>query len=429
MTQTSPIFKKIILGAISVVASGTIWFFLSTNAPTTITKPLTAPNRGTDQLIARLEKEQTNKGVSFIGQISLSRAYLQKMRETADPSLYATIEKFVEQAEKIEPANPEVIAVRALIALSRHQFKTALALGKKTLQANPDNTSYYGLIADAQIELGQYPQAIETIQTMVDRRPDFDSFTRIAYARELYGDIAGAIEAMQSALAAGAAFPENTAWAHAELGRLYTNSSQPKLAAEQYTAALAVIPDFAPALRGLGYNALTNAQTTTAKTYFDQAATALPTPEHVTNQADWHATYGDAFKAEQIYELVEIIYAEAEKKGVNSNLEFSLFLADHDRKPAEALQRAKTSYLERQSVHGADVLAWALYKNKQFTEAKKYSQTALSLNGGDPAMLFHASKIAAALGESVESAKYLAQIRATNPYFSILHSKEITSVK
>jgi hypothetical protein len=52
------------------------------------------------------------------------------------------------------------------------------------------------------------------------RRPDYSALTRIAYVRELFGDMRGAMEIMETALSDGTATPEHAAWGLAELGRL-----------------------------------------------------------------------------------------------------------------------------------------------------------------------------------------------------------------
>lgn len=52
---------------------------------------------------------------------------------------------------------------------------------------------------------------------MIDLRPDYNSYIRIAYIRELYGDIAGAKNSIKLAIDAGSKHPENIAFAYVEL--------------------------------------------------------------------------------------------------------------------------------------------------------------------------------------------------------------------
>src|SRR3712207_8168994 len=55
---------------------------------------------------------------------SLANAYLQKVRETGDPSLYAKAEDLLDRAEKIEAHNPELFATRGILALARQDRKS-----------------------------------------------------------------------------------------------------------------------------------------------------------------------------------------------------------------------------------------------------------------------------------------------------------------
>ena len=51
-------------------------------------------------------------------------------------------------------------------------------------------------------------------------RPSLASYARVAYARELTGDLDGAYAAMQLAFAAAGGDPEPTAWSLVELAKL-----------------------------------------------------------------------------------------------------------------------------------------------------------------------------------------------------------------
>ena len=78
----------------------------------------------------------------------------------------------------------------------------------------------YGVIVDAQVELGRYDAAERTLQRMVDLKPNLDSYARVSYFRELHGDLPGAIEAMRLAASAGGDARENLAYVQTLLGNL-----------------------------------------------------------------------------------------------------------------------------------------------------------------------------------------------------------------
>lgn len=80
--------------------------------------------------------------------------------------------------------------------LGRHEFAEALALARTLSEQVPDDLLVYGFLTDAHAELGQYKEAEEACQWMLDLRPgNIPALTRAAYLRELFGDIEGAIRA------------------------------------------------------------------------------------------------------------------------------------------------------------------------------------------------------------------------------------------
>jgi len=138
-----------------------------------------------------------------------------------------------------------------LLALARHEFAGALQWGDRAQQLDPAGARPLGIIGDAQIELGRYPQAVQTFQAMVDRRPDLSSYARVSYARELFGDVGGAIVAMQQAVEAGGPVPENSAYTRVLLANLYFNSGRLAEAEAQDRRALFDDPNYPYALAGV----------------------------------------------------------------------------------------------------------------------------------------------------------------------------------
>ena len=89
-------------------------------------------------------------------------------------------------------------------------------------------------------------------QDMIDLRPDLASYSRVAYARELHGDLPGAMEAMQLAVNAGAPRTEGANWARVQLGHLHFLSGDLEGAERQYGQALQLLPDYVHAWPGRG---------------------------------------------------------------------------------------------------------------------------------------------------------------------------------
>ena len=105
-------------------------------------------------------------------------------------------------------------------------------------------------------------------------------------------------------------------------------------------------------------------------------------------------------------------------------IERTLFNADHGKNMTATVDLARKAYENRPSIHGADALAWALYKTGNYEEAQKYSREALKLGTKDSLKLFHAGMIALKLGDKEEARDYLEEVLRINPHFSILYAEE-----
>ena len=354
--------------------------------------------------------------------VSLSQAYLQKVRETADASYYEKINDLMDRAEKIDPKDVNIPRMRASVMLGRHHFREAHAYALRAVTLAPDSNINYGLLGDSQIELGQYEDAAASFQKMVNLRPDYSSYIRIAYIRELYGDVGGAKEALQSAIEFGSSFKENIAFAYVELGKLDMRDDI-HTAVREFEHATAIVPDYPPALEGLGKIAFFKGDDKSAETYFQKAFTKLAIVQYAIDLGDLYTQQGDTTKAKQYYTIAELAFQKSVQSGVDTDLEESLFLSDHDMDLPKALAQAKGAYVDRPSVYAADYLAWALYKNGQVKEAKGYSKEALRLGEVDPLILFHQGQIAIKNGDELAGKKYLTLSLKLNPYFSLLQSK------
>ena len=89
--------------------------------------------------------------------------------------------------------------------------------------------------------------------------------------------------------------------------------------------------------------------------------------------ADLDSIMGRTVESEQKITLAEITLSTTAKSGINTDLEESSFLSDHDIRLADALTMAKRAYQMRPTVFAADNLAWALYQNNQSREAATYT--------------------------------------------------------
>jgi len=381
-------------------------------------------NASTDAQIQSLQGKLRSHPEDWPAYAQLGLAYLQKARESGDPTYYQKTQEALDKALAHQPDDYVSVAASGALALARHQFHTALQIGEKARQINPDRPYAYGVIADSQIELGQYTDAVQTLQAMVDLRPDMSSYSRISYIRELHGDLPGAMDMMQHAVDAGTSNLESTAWVRTQLGNLYFNTGNVDQAAVEYERTLQDRPNYVYAMAGLGRVQAAQGNPGAAIKLLEKAVAIMPMPEFVITLGDLYQTTGQQEKASQEYKLVATIEKLYRANGVDMDMEIALFNADHDQNLPETLALARKAYANRPSIHGADALAWALYKTGNFKEAQKYSQEALKLGTKDALKLFHAGMIALKLGDKTQAREYLEQALTINPHFSILYAEQ-----
>jgi tetratricopeptide (TPR) repeat protein len=357
----------------------------------------------------------------------LGAAYIQKVRDTGDPTFYTKAQAVLDEALKRDSQNIEALIGAGTLANARHEFREALQLGQRAKAINPTVPRIYGVIADAQTELGLYDDAVQTLQTMIDMRPDLGSYSRVSYARELHGDIEGAIEVMQEAVTAGGASTENSAWVRVQLGNLYFTQGDLARAEQEYQRTLTLLPNYVYATAGLGRVRAAQGQLDAAIGLYKSAIARMPLPEFVIALGETQQAAGHTAEAAKQYELVRAMQQLFRANGVNTDLELALFDTDHpapDLKAEATLALARDAYARRPSVKAADTLAWALFKAGQTVEARRYADEALRLGTHDPLMLFHAGTIAEAQGDQAAAREWLGRALERNPNFSPLYAPQ-----
>ena len=173
----------------------------------------------------------------------LGLAYQQRARETGDPVYYGKAAGALPRALGLRPHDLVATAALGSLALSRHRFREALALGRRAVSISPSTARGYGVIGDA-VELGRYDEAFRT-STGWSHEADVSSYARVSYARELMGDVRGAADAMR--LAVSAASDSRRRWR----GRRRSSASSSRRTAASrgdYRIALAVRPGYVYAL-------------------------------------------------------------------------------------------------------------------------------------------------------------------------------------
>jgi tetratricopeptide (TPR) repeat protein len=370
------------------------------------------------QSIAELQSKARAAPQDASAWAQLGIAYEQKARETADPSYYSRAGGALRRALRLAPRDLVAVSGLGSLALSQHRFREALGLGRDALRLAPAAAAPHAIVGDALVELGRYRAAFNAFDTLARLKPGLTAYARIAYGRELVGDTAGAIQAMRLA-ADAAAGREPAAWTRWQLGRLYWATGRFDRAADQYRAALAVLPGYVYALDALAQIRAARGDFARAIGLERRAVEQIPLPQFAATLGDLYRLTGRPKAAARQYGLVGVIERLLLASGVKTDLETALFRADHGLHLSRTVALARLAQRQRPSIEGDDVLAWALARNGRCAEALTYSRRALRLGTQDALKFFHRGMIERCLGRQAEARSWIQRALRLNRHFSI----------
>ena len=378
-----------------------------------------APGGDTVASVKRLETAVQGDPSDVKSLTLLGLAYGQRWRETGDASFVSLEAQSLALARKLSPRDPLTIQGLGSLALTRHQFRTALDLGHTAERLAPHTANTYGIVGDASIELGRYRQAFHSFQRMVDLKPSLASYARVSYARELNGDLRGATQAMKLALDAAAGDREGYAWTAVQLGKLYWLQGDGGRAERLYRSALAVFPGYVYALDARAPIEAANGNLRAAIALERRAVDAIPLPQFVAQLGDLYARAGRKRDAQAQYAIVRAIERLLVANGIKTDLDTSQFRAYHGIAPEQTVALAREARADRPSILGDDTLSWALARSGRCQEALAWSRRALRLGTRDWLLDFHRGYVERCLGHGSDARAWFRKAQALNRQFSI----------
>ena len=375
----------------------------------------------TDARIRALQSALRSEPKNPNGYASLGNAYLQKSRDSGDSAYYRRAQVAFSEALNQAPRNAGALAGMGTLALARHDFRGGLRYGKAALAEAPGVARVYGVIVDAQVELGRYDDAARSLQRMVDLKPNLDSYARVSYFRELNGDLDGALEAMKLAVSAGGDVAENVAYVQTLLGNLEFERGRLGSARRSYRTALVRFPGYPAAEAGLAKLEAARGDLAGAITRYRGLIPRAPVPEYVVALGEAELAAGRARAARAHFALVAEQYRLMQRNGENTDTEAALFEATHG-KSSRAVKLGRRGYAAAPSVRSADSLGWALTSAGRPDRGLAFAQRALRLGSKDPSFLYHAGIAARDAGREQLARKYLTRALEATPHFSPLHA-------
>jgi tetratricopeptide (TPR) repeat protein len=356
------------------------------------------------------------------GYYQLGDAYVQKSRESGDNSYLDLAEQALKKSLSLNPQQSGVRRHLAHVLASRHDFEGAAAEAQKAIALDPTDMDAHGVLGDAYLETGKPEQAEQAYKTMMTLKESLSSYSRRSGMKSLKGDASGAIADLKTAIELGKQEKqpkESIAWAQWQLGAEYYATGKLAEAESEYVQALDTYPKYYRSLAGLAQVRVAQGRYPEAIQLYREAINAVPMPEYIAALGDVYAKIGNPKEARKQYELVEYIGQLSALNKALYNRELAYFYADHGIKLQQGLELAQRELDSRRDIYAYDVLAWSLYKNGKFEEAREAVSQALKLGTQDAKLHYHAGMIYQRVGEKEKAQEHLGRALSINPHFHI----------
>jgi pentatricopeptide repeat protein len=402
--MSSRLFWVVVSGLIGVVAAATSHLIrhksvhrqTAINVGPAVGMPGAPPTSasGLQERISDMEKRLRDQPGDVGAAVLLADALLRQARATNDGRPTSRASEVLKTVLTEDPVQYDALRMLGAIDLSQHHFRDALAVARRATDIRPDDAWNYGVMGDALVELGEYDKAFEMFDKMMALRPSPTAYARVSYARELRGDLQGALQAME--LAAKSTPPQDLeaqAWYAAHIGELYLRMDMLDEADRAYRQALFVYPNYSHAVIGQGKLKVARGDRAGALALYLDQMKRTPTLDLAARIGDLYAEAGNREESERYYQLAEDL---AGPPIAQTEANLALFLADHDRKLDEAVKIAEAVAATRQDIFTEDALAWTYFKVGRLDEAVAASARALRTGSRDGGVLSRAEKIRAA---------------------------------
>jgi tetratricopeptide (TPR) repeat protein len=350
--------------------------------------------------IQKAEEEIAKKPDYFGGYNALAMSYARRARETSDVGFYARAEETLQKSFALSPNNYEGLKIQTWLLLGRHEFAKARESAAKLNRQTPDDLTVYGYLADANAELGNYREAVDAVQWMLNLRPgNVPGLTRAAYLRELHGDFDGAIEFMQQAYDSTPYQElEDRAWLLTQIAHLHLEAGHTEEAEKFATGALGLFANYHYALGALGQIRMAQKRYDEAAALFRQRYAAAPHAENLFAVAEALHRASHTEEAERAFADFERQALKESESADNANHELMAYYTDFADRPDKARQIGERELMRRHDAYTLAAYAWSLAGLGDYKHADMEMQKALAFGLKDPRVLEHARAISESLG-------------------------------
>lgn len=297
---------------------------------------------------------------------------------------------------------------------------------RRCLEASPElreSPQGRALQADLDFQEGRYEEARSAFESLVRDEPTWDNLARLAHVRAKFGDVAEAERLYaQAADELTAKEMRHFCWLELQLGELDVSRGRFEEARAHYDRA------------GRAYSGYWMVEEHTAELLgalgsFEEAAalygkvlSRLPRPEFMQALGELYEFAGRGAEAETWFERsLDAFLDSARRGGVHYYHHLADFYSDVREDGPEAVRWARKDIELRENFSTQAALAWALYRDGQFEEAREMMRRSLASGACDARLFDNAAAVYRAAGEEAEAEKLSRAAAEINPRLGSFH--------
>jgi tetratricopeptide (TPR) repeat protein len=400
-----------------LMLAGTIGLARSSHQSVSESHPLPTQARIRDLDIEFYQRRIARDPRSAGDYTRLAGLFLQRARERDDARDVLRAESTARHSLALRTGrNAAAFGVLASSLMAQHRFSDAVDVTRRLLADDSTSVAARSLLAESQLELGQYDEAGRTLGSLALYSNDLSVTPRLARWEELHGRPERARRllrlARDKASSRHGMLPEQIAWFHLRLADLALRHGHFSEAEKELRSGLRVAPRDYRLLATLARLEANRHNWKRAIEAGERAMTIAVDPATLGLLSEAYAATGDSARSSEYYRSMRA--AVARDLGPYHRA-WSFFLLDHGREVDTVLARARKELETRRDIFGYDLLAWALHQAGRNLEAREASEQALGLGTSDASLFYHAGVIERALGEDRAAKAYLGAALESNP--------------
>lgn len=350
----------------------------------------------------------------------LAHAELERARTTLDTGRLDKAEKALRRSLELQRAdNYQAVTGMGQLANARHEFTEGRTWALRSTRMAPDRSDGYGVLADAEIQLGHYRAARRAVQRMLDLEPSTAAYSRAAYDLEIHGRTRDAGISLRRA-ADSAQTPDETAFAESRRGELAWSQGESERAERHFKRAVAAVPGHPYSVAGLARLHAARGHTQKALRLYDRVTGRAPLPQFLVEAAELQLARTRGRTPDELAVLeAQMRMLRAHGGPVDPHL--ALYEADHE-DPGIAVELMRREWKRSRSVVVADALGWALHRAGRDAEALPYARAAGRTGSQNALFHYHRGVIEHLLGRDAAGDRHLRRALELNPHFSPYHA-------